>query len=319
MKRTELPRPRIAVSACLLGLPVRFDGGHKQDRFIHDTLSKVAELTPLCPEQLAGMPTPRPTIQLRDTPAGVRLVQSNDPGIDHTDRMREVAEAQARRLDGQIAGLIVQRKSPSCGMERVPVSRGKGLPAVRTGVGMFVRHFAERCPLVPIEEEGRLNDPVLRENFLERVYALDRWLHTAPEDVSAFIAFHASHKLNLLARGTDAYRTLGRIVAGVTRDTLAERRAAYIPRFMQTLGRKVTRGRHINVMQHVMGYFKQQLSPQDKAELLAVFESYRREETPLSTPLVLISHHLRQYPNDYLGSQHYLQPYPGELALRAQV
>lgn len=319
MKTTVLPRPRIAVSACLLGLPVRFDGGHKQDRFVKDRLSKVADLIPLCPEQLAGMPTPRPTIQLRETPDGVRLVQSNDPSIDHTERMQAVAEAQARRLDGRIAGLVVQRKSPSCGMERVPVSRGKGVPALRTGVGMFVQHFSRQCPLVPIEEEGRLNDPVLRENFLERVYAYDRWLHLDPEDVSAFIAFHASHKLNLLARGTDAYRALGRIVAGVTRSTLAERRAAYIPLFMETLARKVTRGRHINVLQHVMGYFKQQLDPQDKAELLAVFESYRREETPLSTPLVLIDHHLRQHPNDYLQAQHYLQPYPGELALRAQV
>lgn len=319
MNKTALPRPRIAVSACLLGLPVRFDGGHKQDRFVKDTLSKVADLLPICPEQLAGMPTPRPTIQLRETPAGIRLVQSNNPDIDHTERMREVAEAQARRLDGQIAGLIVQRKSPSCGMERVPVSRGKGKPALRTGVGMFVQHFARLCPLVPIEEEGRLNDPVLRENFLERVYAYDRWLQLDADNVSAFIGFHASHKLNLLARGTDAYRALGRIVAGVTRDTLAERRAAYISLFMHTLGRKVTRGRHINVLQHVMGYFKRQLSAQDKAELLAVFESYRREETPLSTPLVLITHHLRQNPNDYLLAQHYLQPYPGELALRAQV
>ncbi len=312
-------RPRIAVSACLLGQRVRFDAGHKLDRFVSDTLSKVAELEPICPEVLAGMPIPRPTIQLRSTGQGVRLVQSKNPEVDHTEQMTAVAHEQAERLDGRIAGLVVQRKSPSCGLERVPVSRGKGVPALREGVGMFVKHFSARCPLIPIEEEGRLNDPVLRENFLERVYALDRWNRLPPDDVAGFIEFHASHKLNLMARGSDAYRALGRIVAGVTRATLAERRAAYIPLYMQTLAERVSRKRHVNVLQHVLGYFKKALSPEDKAELLAVFESYRREETPLSTPVVLLKHHLRRHPNAYLNRQHYFRPYPDALALRAQV
>ena len=319
MNNAKHHRPQIAVSACLLGHKVRFDGGHKRDRFVADTLARVSDLVPICPEVLSGMSIPRPTIQLRETADGIRLVQSNDPGIDHTDRMQEVARQQAERLDGTVSGLVVQRKSPSCGLERVPVSRGKGKPALRIGVGMFVQHFSRLCPLIPIEEEGRLNDPVLRENFLERVYALDRWNRLDPERVSGFIDFHASHKLNLMARGSDAYRDLGRIVAGVTRATLAERRAEYIPLFMQVLSQRVSRGRHFNVMQHVMGYFKRALSPQDKAELQDVFEAYRREETPLSTPVVLLKHHLRNHPNAYLSRQHYLRPYPDHLALRALV
>jgi len=312
-------RPRVAVSACLLGQRVRFDAGHKRDRFVSDKLSKVADLEPICPEVLSGMSIPRPSIKLLATDRGVRLVQSDNPEIDHTDRMVEVARAQAARLDGRISGLVVQRKSPSCGLERVPVSRGKGVPALREGVGMFVQHFSALCPLIPIEEEGRLNDPVLRENFLERVYALDRWNRLSPDDLAGFIDFHASHKLNLMARGSDAYRALGRIVAGVTRATLEERRAAYIPLFMQTLAERVSRKRHVNVLQHVLGYFKKALSPQDRAELLEVFESYRREETPLSTPVILLKHHLRVHPNAYLNRQHYFRPYPDALALRAQV
>ena len=318
--KTDTPnRPRIAVSACLLGQPVRFDGGHKRDRFVSEALARVAELVPICPEVLSGMPTPRPAIQLRETPQGIRLVQSKNPEIDYTEAMQAVARAQAERLDGSVSGLVVQRKSPSCGLERVPVSRGKGKAALREGVGLFTQQFARLCPLIPIEEEGRLNDPTLRENFLERVYALDRWQSLAPDDLAGFIDFHASHKLNLMARGGDAYRTLGRMIAGVTRATLAERRAAYIPLFMQTLEQRVSRKRHFNVLQHVMGYFKQVLSPQDKAELLAVFESYRREETPLSTPVVLLSHHLRRHPNVYLSRQHYFRPYPDALGLRAQI
>lgn len=319
MYSTEFQRPRIAVSACLLGKPVRYDGGHKRDRFISDKLSRVAELEPVCPELLAGLGTPRPTIQLRQIGDQVRLVQSKDCTVDLTSRMQSVAEQQAQRLGGRIAGFIGQRKSPSCGMERVPVARGKGLPADRSGVGLFVQHFRQHCPLVPVEEEGRLNDPVLRENFLERVFALDRWYRLPADQVEAFIEFHTRHKLNLMLRGSDAYRRLGRIVSGVTRETLAERRSLYIEAFMQTLEKKAQRGHHVNVLQHVMGYFKRQLGSADKAELLDVFRAYRESESPLATPLVLVQHHLRRHPVPYLEIQHYLQPYPSCLGLRAHL
>lgn len=319
MNKIESQRPRIAVSACLLGKPVRYDGGHKRDRFISDTLSRVADLEPVCPELLAGLGTPRPTIQLRSIDGQVRLVQSKDVTVDLTSRMQSVAEEQARRLKGRIAGFIGQRKSPSCGMERVPIARGEGLPADRTGTGLFVQHFRRLCPLVPVEEEGRLNDPVLRENFLERVFALDRWNRLPADRVEGFIEFHAHHKLNLMLRGSDTYRRLGRIVSGVTRETLAERRSLYIATFMQALEKKAQRGHHVNVLQHMMGYLKRQLDSAEKAELLEVFRAYREAETPLIAPLVLMRHHLSRHPIPYLERQHYLQPYPSSLGLRAHV
>lgn len=319
MFTTEHHKPRIAVSACLLGQAVRFDGGHKKDRFITDQLRRLVDIVPVCPEMEAGLGVPRPTIQLRRTGGEIRLLQSNDPSVDLTDRMLDVAISRARQLDGRISGLIVQKKSPTCGMERVPVSNGSGKPSDRNGVGVFVQHFSRHAPLVPIEEDGRLNDPVLRENFLERVYALDRWYRLEPGDLKGFIDFHAQHKLLLMARGSEAYRRLGRIVAGVNRKELAQRRRSYIQLFMHTLQKRVSRRHHYNVLQHIMGYFKNDLPPDDKQELLQVFDAYKASLVPLTTPLALLSHHLRKHPKDYLARQQYLTPYPHTLALRAAV
>ncbi len=319
MLTPELNKPRIAVSACLLGQPVRYDGGHKRDRFISEQLKRLMDIVPVCPEMEAGLGVPRPTIQLRRINGATRLVQSNDPAIDLTDRMANVAISRARQLAGRVSGFIVQKKSPSCGMERVPVSNGPGKPSERNGVGVFVQHFTAVAPLIPIEEEGRLNDPVLRENFLERVYALDRWYQLETTDLKGLIDFHAQHKLLLMARGSEAYMQLGRIIAGVSRKTLSERREAYIALFMQTLKKRVTRSRHYNVLQHIMGYFKRNLNADDKRELIAVFDAYKASQVPLATPVVLLSHHLRKHPDDYLASQHYLKPYPDTLALRATV
>ena len=319
MHSQQAPIPKIAVSACLLGQPVRYDGGHKRDRFITDQLSQNMEIVPVCPEMEAGMGVPRPTIQLRRIDDQLRLVRSNDGSIDYTDAMAEVARKRAQQLGGQISGFIFQKKSPSCGMERVPVANAEGKPADRNGTGMFVQHFTRHCPLIPIEEEGRLNDPVLRENFLERVYALDRWHRLDSSDLPGFIEFHARHKLMLMARGTEAYTRLGRIVSGVQKHDLAMRRDAYIAGFMQTMAQRVSRKRHYNVLQHILGYFKRDLSSADKQELLDLFQSYRLMQIPLATPITLLLHHLRKYPDAYLAQQHYLKPYPDRLALRALI
>ena len=313
----ESNTPKIAVSACLLGHPVRYNGGHKRDRFITDQLSHVLDFIPVCPEMEAGMSVPRPTIQLRRIEGELRLVRSDDASIDYTAAMAEVAKKRAQALQGRISGFIFQKKSPSCGMERVPVASADGKPADRTGVGMFVQHFTRHCPLIPIEEEGRLNDPVLRENFLERVYALDRWNRLQADDVAGFIKFHARHKLMLLARGTEAYTRLGRIVAGVQKNDLTERRETYIACFMEVMAERVSRKHHYNVLQHMLGYFKKTLSSGDKQELLDLFQSYRLTQIPLATPIVLLKHHLRNHPVGYLAQQHYLKPYPETLALRS--
>lgn len=319
MSYPEFAIPTIGVSACLLGKPVRHDGGHKRDRFITDHLSQTLEFMPVCPEMEAGLSVPRPTIHLRRIDGEIRLTRSDDRDIDFTDQMAEVALKRARELKGRISGFVFKRKSPSCGMERVPVASAEGKPADHSGVGMFVQHFTRHCPLIPIEEEGRLNDPVLRENFLERVYALDRWNHLAADDVAGFVEYHTRHKLMLMGRGTEAYIRLGRIVSGVQRHNLKQRRDAYIAEFMKTMAQKVSRGRHYNVLQHIMGYFKKSLNGADKQELLDLFQSYRLTQVPLATPVTLLKHHLRIYPDSYLVKQHYLKPYPDRLALRALI
>jgi len=311
--------PKIAISACLLGQPVRFDGGHKRNRFITDELSNVLDFVPICPEIESGMGVPRPTIHLRRIDGEIRLTSSNDRKIDFTDNMLKTVRKRASELQGKISGFIVQKKSPSCGMERVTLSNAEGNTVDHKGTGLFTQHFMQLCPLVPVEEDGRLNDPVLRENFLERVYALDRWYQLNENNVTEFINFHAQHKLMLMARGKSGYASLGRIVAGVTKHNLHERRESYIAQFMNTLAQRVLRKHHYNVMQHMMGYFKQSLNNDDKKELLDVMQSYKHSQVPLITPLMLLKHYLRKHPDIYLAQQHYLKPYPDALALRAQV
>ena len=312
------PLPRVGISACLMGSEIRFDGGHKRDRYCTDVLSEALELLPVCPEAEAGLGTPRPPIHIQRTEHALRLVQVRDTSIDVTDAVTAVADRRAKDLV-DLSGFILKRKSPSCGMERVPIYIKDGQPRDYSGMGVFARRFAELCPLVPLEEEGRLNDPMLRENFLERVYALHRWHLLDPKDTSGFITFHATHKLMLMARGSSYYTRLGRMVAGVTRRDLTQRRERYIHEFMPILRKVASRKRHVNALQHAFGYLKRDLDSEDKREMLKLFEDYRRRHVPLATPLALLRHHLRKHPNDYLNSQHYLQPYPESLALRANI
>ena len=310
--------PRVGVSACLLGREVRFDGGHKHDRYVTGKLGEVFNLVPVCPEVEAGMGVPRPVIQLRRINGETRLMRS-DGSIDYTEAMMKVASRRALTLGSEISGFIFKSKSPTCGMERVPMANAEGVKQDRSGVGLFVQQFTRLAPLVPIEEEGRLNDPMLRENFLERVYSFQRWKEVDPEDIRGFIAFHERHKLILMARGSACYSQLGRIVAGVTRKDLAQRREQYIATFMQVMKGLATRKRHYNVLQHVMGYFKQKIDSEDKRELLDLMQSYREMQVPLATPIAILKHHLRKHPDSYLRNQHYFDPYPGTLALRASI
>jgi uncharacterized protein YbgA (DUF1722 family)/uncharacterized protein YbbK (DUF523 family) len=312
-------RPRVAVSACLLGESVRYDGAHKRDRYITDQLAEVIDFVPVCPEVEAGFGVPRPTIQLRKFANEIRVVRSDDPTIDVTAKIDAVAERRAQLLSGDISGFILKKKSPSCGMERVPVAIEHGRPHDRSGVGRFVQTFHQLAPLIPLEEEGRLCDAALRENFLERVYALHRWQQLDLSQPAALVDFHARHKFMLMARGGDWYVRLGRIVAGVTRENIDVRAQAYIQHFMQVMARVVTRKRQINVLQHAMGYLKQELAAADKQELLELFQAYRQAYVPLAAPLTLLRHHLRKHPQEYLARQHYFEPYPDALALRAAI
>lgn len=320
LSEVSIDRPKLGVSACLLGKPVRFDGGHKKNNFILNQLSQYMDFVSSCPEAEAGFGTPRPTMQLRQEDNGVRLVFSKDPTNDITDRMKQFSLEKVQALS-ELDGFIFKKDSPSCGVFRVPVVVHKSGMRNREGIGLFAEAFMQQHPLIPVEEEGRLNDSALCENFFERVYAYKRWkMIESPEtNVQGLIEFHARHKLMLMARSSEYYRELGRMVAGTTQKDLAERREKYIHRFMQVMKLIAQRGRQVNVLQHIMGYLKHSLSRSDKQELLNVFEAYRHKQVPLITPVTLLKHHLRVNPQDYVTEQHYLKPFPEELALRSSL
>ena len=318
MTRTEAPI-RVGVSSCLLGMNVRFDGGHKKDAFVTGALGRFVEFVPVCPEVEVGMGTPRPTIRLERRGDEVRLVDPKG-GADHTDAMRRWA---ARRLDEvermDLCGWVLKKDSPSCGMERVRLYH-KGV-ARKEGVGVFAAALAERFPLLPVEEEGRLNDPWLRENFVERVFAYRRLkdLFAGRWAVGDLVRFHTAEKLLLLAHDPDAYRRLGRLVAGSKGLPRDEVRARYGEAYMRAMGTIARVGRQTNVLQHMAGYFKELLPADERRELQEAIADYRSGLVPLVVPLTLLRHHARRHAVAYLQGQTYLEPHPKELMLRNHV
>ena len=311
------PRIRLGVSACLLGEPVRYDGGHKRDTFLTDVLGAHVEWVPVCPEVEIGLGVPRPTLRLVGSPKAPRLVEESS-GADLTARMRDHAEARASELARlELDGYVLKRASPSCGLFRVRVYREHGTPGA-DGRGLFAAALVERMPMLPVEEEGRLADPGLRENFIERVFAMARWraflaAHPAARDL---VAFHAAQKYAVLAHSPVHYTRLGRLVARAGRTPeLVE----YGRLLMEGLGVRATRGRHANVLQHLAGYFKRDLDAGDRAELGSVIDEYRRGLVPLIVPITLVRHHVRRLALGYLADQVYLSPHPKELMLRNHV
>lgn len=314
------PRIRLGVSSCLLGEEVRFDGGHKRSGFISDILGRYFELVPLCPEVAIGMGIPRPPIRLQGDPERPRAVGVRDRSTDVTGKLEQYGRDMGRAHD-DFSGYLLKSKSPSCGMERVKVYGEPGTPPAANGVGVYVRSFRQQQPLLPMEEEGRLNDPALRENFIERVYAYYRWqqLRSTRMTPRKLVEFHAAHKLALMAHGQEHYRALGRMVAEAGKGPIGELSDAYIARFMATLKFRATPKRHSNVLMHLMGYLKKHLDREDKAELLELIDRYRTGQLPLIVPITLLKHHFRRHPHPYVAGQVYLEPYPEELLLRNMI
>jgi uncharacterized protein YbgA (DUF1722 family)/uncharacterized protein YbbK (DUF523 family) len=319
----ELPaRPliRVGISSCLLGNEVRYDGGHKRDRYITDTLGQFFEWVPVCPEVELGLGTPRETLRLVGSPQAPRLVFAKTQE-DITQRMRTWSEARLAKLERlDLCGYILKADSPSCGMERVRVYGGNGMPN-KTGTGIFARALMEGSPMLPVEEEGRLHDLGLRENFVERVFCYRRWrsLLAAGMSRGRLVAFHAAHKLLLMAHSSKHLAELGRLVAEAKGASAAALERTYGEQLMAGLRVKATTRKHVNVLQHVLGYFKRDLDAADKAEALAVLGDYARGLVPLIVPLTLLQHHLRRRPVPYLSEQVYLNPHPKELMLRNHV
>jgi uncharacterized protein YbgA (DUF1722 family)/uncharacterized protein YbbK (DUF523 family) len=311
---------RLGVSSCLLGARVRFDGGHKRDQFLVGLLGRFVEWVPVCPELESGMGAPREALRLTLRHAALRLVTTKT-AQDHTELMRRYS---AKRLDElaeeRLRGFVVKKDSPTCGLERVRVYNASGVPT-RSGRGLFAGALIERFPLLPVEEEGRLSDPKLRENFIERVFAYDRLtrLFDGPWTLGDLVQFHTAHKMTLLAHVPDAYRRLGQLVARATSMRRPALERDYMTLFMETLRVIATRRRQVNVLQHMLGHLKDALDAESRHELLGVISAYAAGHVPLVVPITLMRHHVRRCDIAYLAGQVYLDPHPAELMLRNHV
>ncbi|NWG04729.1 MAG: DUF523 and DUF1722 domain-containing protein [Syntrophaceae bacterium] len=311
---------KLGISTCLLGENVRYDGGHKLDRFLTDTLGQYVEYVPVCPEVECGLPIPRESMHLEGDPESPRLITSRTKQ-DMTERMVRWAKRRVVELEKEnLCGFIFKSDSPSSGMERVKVYNEKGMP-VKKGVGMFARIFMEHFPLLPVEEEGRLHDPKLRDNFIERIFALKRWREVLEEKerLGNVVDFHTKHKLLILSHSPKHYQTMGQLVAKAKELPIKELYQQYQTILMEALQLKTTPKKNANVLVHMMGYFKGELTSDEKQELLEVIENYRQEYIPLIVPITLIQHYVRKYNQPYLKQQVYLNPHPLELQLRNHV
>jgi uncharacterized protein YbgA (DUF1722 family)/uncharacterized protein YbbK (DUF523 family) len=326
---TTFYRPRVGISACLLGEPVRWDAGHKRNPYLVDVLGPHVEWVPVCPEVEAGFGTPRETMQLVRSKDGVRLMTTG-AARDVTGRMTGWARGRLRALGGEdLRGYVLKKDSPSCGLERVRVyhaARDGAAPSdrrapERNGRGLFAAALLERFPNLPVEEEGRLEDSRLRENFIERVFAYHRvrTLFESRWTVGDLVAFHTAHKLTLMAHSPSAYQSLGRLVANARSERRDDLGTEYESAFMRALATVATPRRHANVLQHMLGYFKKTLEADSRVEIAGLIDDHRKGLIPLIVPITLIRHHVRRQRVDYLAGQVYLDPHPRELSLRNHV
>lgn len=316
----------LGVSACLLGQPVRYDGGHKRDRFLTDELAPYVRFLPVCPEKEAGFGVPREPMRLVGDPDSPRLL-GNSSGRDFTELMAAWSARRVEELAGEnLCGFVFKSRSPSSGMARVKVYPPQGGSPVLKGVGLFARAFMERFPLLPVEEEGRLNDPRLRENFIERLFVMRRWRrllenrHT-PEGrlPAALVAFQASHKLLVMSHAPADARALGKLAAEAKTLPEDELLSRYQTILLSALAKPATTAKHTNVLQHIAGYFRGKADAADRAELAEIIDLHHRGLVPLIVPATLCVHHARKHKVDYLLDQYYLHPHPVELKLRNHV
>ena len=307
----------LGISTCLLGERVRWNGGHKLDRFLTDTFGQFVHYRPVYPEAECGFGIPREPLRLVGDPHTPRLVTVRTHQ-DYTERMLRWARRRVRELEREdLSGFIVKGASPSCGMKWVKAYNEEGVPKA-SGVGLFARVFMDHFPLLPVEDEARLHNPLLRENFIERIFTMKRWQKCAEHQRSrgALVRFHSEHKLLILSHSSRHYRHMGRLVAQGAGKSISSLYDEYQQLLMEALRLKATPAKHCNVLQHIMGYFKRQISSDAKQELLEVIDHYRQGHVPLIVPITLINHFVRLFDELYLQQQYYLYPHPLELQLR---
>ncbi|MDY7559023.1 DUF523 and DUF1722 domain-containing protein [Pseudomonas sp. CCC3.2] len=313
---TALSKPKLGISACLMGVEVRFNGGHKESHLCTQTLKEYFDFVPVCPEVAIGMGIPREAIRLIGDPDSPQAIGSVHSELNVTQALADYGVHMATQMS-DVCGYIFMQKSPSCGLERVKVYKDNGLPAP-VGRGIYARAFCAQQPNLPVEEDGRLNDPVLRENFITRVYAYADWQALLSSGLSrrSLTEFHSRYKYQLMANNPAQYRALGKMLGSMAKSDPNEIGPRYFSELMDALKKCATRGTHTNVLQHLNGYFKKTMSQDDREEMQRLIGQYRRGVVPLVVPLTLLKHHLRQHPDAYLAQQVYLQPHPENLGLR---
>jgi uncharacterized protein YbgA (DUF1722 family)/uncharacterized protein YbbK (DUF523 family) len=308
---------KLGISSCLLGNKVRYDGGHQMDHYLTDTLGCYVDYVPVCPEVECGLSIPREAMRLVGDPQYPRLITIKTK-VDHTKRMNQWAKNRLKELGKEnLCGFIFKKNSPSSGMERVKVYNEKGMP-LKQGRGMFAKAFIDYFPRIPVEEDGRLHDPILRENFIERIFSMKRWRETlaGKKTVGDLVDFHTRHKLLILAHSPKHYRMMGKLVAAGKSMPVEKLYETYEAWFMEALKLKTTLKKNTNVLQHMMGYFKQNISYDEKQEFLEILKQYREGHVPLIVPVTLMNHYVRKYSQKYLSQQIYLKPHPTALKLR---
>ncbi|MEN6441339.1 MAG: DUF523 and DUF1722 domain-containing protein [Syntrophobacter sp.] len=311
---------RLGISACLLGEPVRYDGGHKLDRFLRDVLGRHVEYIPVCPEVECGLPVPRESMHLEAGPGAPRLLTIRSK-IDHTERMLEWSARRVRELETEnLCGFIFKSNSPSSGMERIRVYDTNGVPR-KTGIGLFSRAFMEHFPHMPVEDEGRLHDLPIRENFIERVFVYRRWQNLTEQAprLGGLVDFHSRHKLLIMSHSPKHYTLMGKLVAFGKNMPAEKLLSEYMKLLMDALRLKATPRKNTNVLQHLAGYFKKVMSGDEKQEMDELITAYHTGYLPLIVPVTLINHYVRKYDQPYLKQQYYLNPHPMELQLRNHV
>ncbi|WP_019529549.1 YbgA family protein [Dasania marina] len=306
----------VGLSACLAGQEVRYNGGHTQSRLCLKLLRKYFTFKTFCPEVAAGFGIPRPTMRLIGDPNKPTLTFSNDESSDltaqlergYTDKLSEFSD-----LDGY----ILMKNSPSCGLERVKVYQANGHPHQIRVQGLFAAALQQRYPLLPIEEEGRLHDPQLFENFVLRVYAYRSFKSevVATPLMRNLLAFHSQYKYILMAHNQTAYKELGRMLGQANKNISEDFVGEYFELFMRALENPANRKNHTNTLMHMLGYLRKKIPSAARQGIAAVIHKYHKGQLPLITPLTLLNHYIEQYGSDYIRSQRYLKPYPESLGL----
>lgn len=309
----------IGVSSCLLGEKVRYDGGHKNNSYVGRTLGEYFDLQPFCPELDIGLGIPRKPIRLsRKGSDVIRCIPVDKPEPDFTEPLVKCADNR-RQWHSKLCGYILKKDSPSCGMERVKI--WDDVMPIREGVGIYAGQMMKNFPYLPVEEEGRLGDAVLRENFVQRVFVMRRWFQLLEDGLTlnALLTFHARHKLIAMSHHQEQYRSLGKLLATARKDNVEEIAQEYLLSLMATLKIPATRGNHVNVLMHIQGYLKKPLDRDDKQELTETLEKYRLGQLPLIVPITLLNHFFRKHPDEYIANSWYMNPYPEELCLQNHI